>query len=395
MKKTLAVAVILSATFLIMAQTEPDYHAIAESIVKHSLQVQPGEVVILSGTPAELDLLSAMFVAVSKAGGQPSIDMFIPKANKLAIMETPVEYLGQIPKYYVMQMSMADCFFGAGSNQDPTLYTDVPEERLAASRKSNMAVQNMLSNSKIRSVGLGQSGGIPTQAYADMTGADFSEMLEMFWKSVNTDYMKMTATGNKLTKLLKPGSEVHLTSKAGTDLRFILGKHASRINSGRCLDNQDPFGPSMAFLPAGEVYNCVDTKSANGTVVIPSMTIRGQKVSNLKLKFEDGLIVDTQADKNAELIERLLKTSNEQSGVLSIIDLGINPDSHPLEGSDFYSWEMNGLVTLATGSNTWAGGDLISDSGLTLHIANSDLTVNGTQLIKEGVLLIDQQAEYR
>jgi leucyl aminopeptidase (aminopeptidase T) len=125
------------------------------------------------------------------------------------------------------------------------------------------------------------------------------------------------------------------------------------------------------------------------------MTIRGQKISNLTLKFEDGLIVDIQADKNADLVERLLETSNEQSGVLSIIDLGINPDSHPLEGSDFYSWEMNGLVTLATGSNTWAGGDLISDSGLTLHIANSDLTVNGTQLIKEGVLLIDQQAEYR
>ena len=53
------------------AQT--DYDAIAHKIVNYTLEVQPAEVVIITGTPAELDLLSALSLAVFKAGGQPTV----------------------------------------------------------------------------------------------------------------------------------------------------------------------------------------------------------------------------------------------------------------------------------------------------------------------------------
>lgn len=392
MKRSFLLVVFLTATVFIMAQTEPDFDAIAANIVNHSLQVQPGEVVILSGTPAELDLLSAMFVAVSKAGGQATIEIGIPEANKRAIMETPIEYLGQIPRHFVMQANMADCYFYAGSAQNPSLFSDVPEDRLAASRKANESTQKMTQNAKMRSVGLGQTGGIPSPAYAELQGADYQEMVDMFWKSLSTDYMKMAATANELKKKLQAGSEIHLTSDAGTDLSFKLADHATRINCGRCLENPDPFGPSMAFLPAGEVYTCIDPESANGKLHIPSMSFRGQKVKNLSVQIQDGQITDIKADKNADLIKEMLEKSNKQSGMLSVIDLGINPDSHPLNGSDYYSWEMAGLVTLTTGGNTWAGGEIISDAGLIFHIAESDLAVNGTPLIQGGELLKDQLA---
>jgi aminopeptidase len=393
MKRSFLLFVLLTATVCIMAQVEPDFDAIAENIVNHSLQVQPGEVVILSGTPAELDLLSAMYVAVSKAGGQATIEIGIPEANKRAIMETPVEYLGQIPRHFVMQTNVADCYFYAGSAQDPSLFSDVPEDRLAATRKANEVTQKMTQNAKIRTVGLGQTGGIPSPAYAELKGADYQEMVDMFWKSLSTDYKQMTSTAKKLKEVLKPGSEIHLTCAAGSDLKFKLSDETTRVNCGRCLENPDPFGPSMAFLPAGEVYTCVDPKSATGKLLIPSMSFRGQQVKNLSLTIQDGQIVELSADKNEDLIKEMLKKSNEQSGRLSVIDLGINPDSHPLNGSDHYSWEMAGLVTLTTGGNTWAGGDLTSDTGLTLHIAESDLSVDGAKVIQEGELLLDQLAD--
>lgn len=52
-----------------VAQDQPGYDAIAHKIVNYALEVKPGEVVIITGTPAELDLLSALVVAVRKAGG--------------------------------------------------------------------------------------------------------------------------------------------------------------------------------------------------------------------------------------------------------------------------------------------------------------------------------------
>ena len=80
MKKVFTMLVLLSAMMSVMAQSSPDFNRISENIVKNSLEVQPGDVVLLYGTPAELELLGAMYVAVAKAGGQPSISITIPEA---------------------------------------------------------------------------------------------------------------------------------------------------------------------------------------------------------------------------------------------------------------------------------------------------------------------------
>jgi len=390
MKKASLILVLLSLAMWIQAQTNPDYERIAENIVKNSLEVQPGEVVLLYGTPAEIDLLGAMYVAVSKAGGQPAISIGIPEAEKKAIMETPLDYLGQIPVNYLMQLKIADCIFNTGSLQDPGLYADVPEERLAASRKGNSAIQETTRAAKFRGVSLGQTGGIPSPAFADMHGASYQEMMEMFWNSVSTDYDQMTRTGKMLREQLNTGSNIHITSETGTDLHFRLDHYPVKVNCGRCLENDNMFGPSMAYLPAGEVYACVDPTSARGTVVVPSVTYRGNVVEDLKLTFEEGRIKEISARQNGELIQKSLEMGTGDKDVLSVVDIGINPESHPLENSDYYSWEMAGMITITTGINQWAGGDVVSDMGLTLHLAHSSLDIDGNELIHNGKLMLSQ-----
>jgi len=387
MKRTITCVALLATCLFVYAQSKPDYAKIAESIVNNSLEVQPGEVVILSGTPAELDLLGAMYVAVSKAGGQPSIEVGIPEANKKALMETPMEHLGQMPLYYLMQTKVADCFFNAGSNQDPDLFADVPEERFAASRKGSQAVIDAFRTAKFRSVSLGQTGGIPTPAYAALKGASYPDMLEMFWKSIGTDTKQMSVTGKKIAEHISAGNEVHISSEAGTDISFRIGQFPTLVNSGRCLENAQSFGPSMAFLPAGEVYTCVDPSSASGKVVVPEMTYNGQEIKNLTLVFKEGRFTEITGDKNVELIKKSMELAIGDYDVLSVLDLGINPNSHPLEGSSYKSWEMAGMITLTTGINVWAGGDVKSDIGLTFHLVNSNLSIDGKELIREGKLL--------
>lgn len=75
----------------------PDYDSIAKNAVTAALNVQPGETVLITGTPAELKLLEALYVAVSKAGGQPVVQLNLPEADKRAIMEMPIEYLKIVP----------------------------------------------------------------------------------------------------------------------------------------------------------------------------------------------------------------------------------------------------------------------------------------------------------
>ena len=118
----------------------PDYDAIADNVVNQSLGVQPGEVVIINGGPDQLDLMGALLVAVSKAGGQPVLQLGIPEANKRAIMETPIEHLKLTQTFGLMQARAADCIINVASVADPTLFADVPEERLAATRLEQHAM---------------------------------------------------------------------------------------------------------------------------------------------------------------------------------------------------------------------------------------------------------------
>jgi leucyl aminopeptidase (aminopeptidase T) len=209
---------------------EPDYDAIAGSLVNESAGVQPGEVVLINGNPHQVDLMAAIQVAVARAGGQPILVLNIPEANKRVVMETAMEHLERLPTGFLLLNRIADVNINVGSVQDPNLFADVPEERLAATRAAGAPLSEAFSNMRTRNVSLGQTGGIPTEAYAASMGADPREMTEIFWQAVAVSPSDLAAEGEAVTGKLTAGAEVRVTSAAGTylTLRTQLGLASRR-----------------------------------------------------------------------------------------------------------------------------------------------------------------------
>jgi leucyl aminopeptidase (aminopeptidase T) len=382
-----SLAVIALATVCLPSVSgEPDFDAIADKLVNQSLKVQPGEVVSINGGPTEIDLMEALVVAVSKAGGQPVTILGLPKANKRALMETPIEHLEQLPTAQLHLTRMADCLISIGSTQDPDLFADVPEERLAATRRGSAPLNNVFRNARFRSVSLGQTGGIPTKAYAESEGVDYERLDDMFWSAVAVAPDLLREIGQRVAKTLAPGAEVRVTTGEGTDLTFRIARHGSRVNAGRTTDAVPPTGPAQVWLPAGEAYSGVDETSASGTVFVPHLKFRGVPIDDLRLTFEGGRIASLKASKNGEILKKYLESTKPNSQNLSIVDIGLNPHSQPLPGAHYYSWEMGGMLTLSTGNNSWAGGDNDADGGLSLHVAGATITVDGKTVVDRGEL---------
>ena len=237
---------------------------------------------------------------------------------------------------------------------------------------------------------LGQTGGIPSPAYAKMKGANYDEMLSVFWNAVDVDYNKMLKDGQQIAKMMKPGSVVKIKNDAGTDLSLRIGLQPIKINSGSSLANMGETGPAQAWLPAGEVYACTDPKSANGTLVVPLMEFRGKQIKNLRLSFANGKLTDMKADENVELIKKALEMSTGDKDVLSIFDIGINQNSRILKNSNYYSWEMGGMVTLVIGDNTWAGGNVRSGTSFNFHLPNTTASIDGVSVVSNGELKTPQ-----
>ena len=361
---------------------ESNYDAIADSMVNESLSVQPGELVVITGNPSEIDLMAALQVAVSKAGGQPLITLNIPEANKRAVMEMPIEHMAQLPTQNLLVAKMTDVFINVGSVQDPDLFADVPEERLAAFRQSGLPLTRAFNNMRFRSASLGQTGGIPTAPYAMSVGADPYELQDIFLEATSVAPSELIPTATKIVSLMTPDTEIRITSKAGTDLTLKVDQTPARINAGRTSDVRAPTGPTNVWLPAGEAYGCV--YGASGTLVVPWTSFRGVPVENLKLTFKNGEMTKMSADSNQAMLEEYFAASSSKLKNASLIDFGLNPHSTSPKGTHHYSWEMGGMLTLLLGNNSWAGGDNDSDAALGLHMPGTSVSIGGKYVIKNG-----------
>jgi len=389
--RALNTAFLLGAIFVLVGANsaladENNYDAIADSMVNESLAIRPGEMVVISGNPSEIDLMAALQVAVSKAGGQPLLSLNIPEANKRVAMEMPLEHITQLPTQNLLLSKMTDVFINVGSVQDPDLFADVPEERLAAFRKSGVPLTRAYSNMRFRSATLGQTGGIPTLAYAESVGADAGQLQKIFWEAIAVSPGDLIPTATKLTSLMTPGAEIRVTSKAGTDLRLKFDHTPARINAGRTADVEAPTGPTNVWLPAGEAYGCVH--GASGTLVVPWTSFRGMPIENLKLTFIDGAVTQMSADSNQAMLEEFFSASSATLKNASLIDIGLNPHSRSPKGTHYYSWEMGGMLTVLLGNNAWAGGDNDSDAQLGLHVPGTTVSIGGKSVMKNGQLTL-------
>lgn len=376
------------------ALASPDYDQIAANLVNESLAVRPGEVIQVTGTPDQLELLAAIQVAVARAGGEPLVTLNIPAANKRALMETPMEYLSRTPTAPIMITRMIDGFINVASTPDPDLFADVPEERMAATRRAATPLSQVFRNANFRSVSLGQTGGIPTQGYARAVGADHEAMQEMFWKALSVSPQQLNDAAVIVNGMLSPGTDVHVTSKAGTNLRFRIASSPARINAGRTLDVDVSTGPRQVWLPAGEAYTTIEPGSAQGKLVVEKAMFRGKPITNLALSFERGRVTNIDGE-GAGMLKDFFASSDEATSMLSILDIGLNPYSQPLKGSDYLSWEMGGMVTLSIGSNIWAGGDNNGDGTYSVHIPGATVDVGGARLTSAGELPNQVLAVYK
>jgi leucyl aminopeptidase (aminopeptidase T) len=386
-RAVVCVLAIVSVVSQPVSAGEPDYDSIADKLVNQLAGVQPAEVVVITGNADQQALLEALVAATWKAGGQPTVVVNFPQANKNAIMEMPIEYM-KFPNWFgVAQARLVDCFINVASIQDPALFADVPEERFEAFRQGGTVLQRANQYNRFRSVTLGQTGGVPTAAYAASQNADFEAMTTMFWKAVDTDYGALRESAKFVASTLASGDTVRVTSEIGTDITFAVEDVAPRVNCGRPDDNTVASGPMSSWVPAGEAYAEVRAGSANGTVVVPHLDFRGIPMKNVKMSFADGLMTDLSSESDLTMLREFLTATTGDSTMLSIVDVGLNPNSHPIEGSAFSSWEMGGMVTLGMGNNSWAGGSNMASDGLTFHLPGATLAVGETTICEKGKLV--------
>lgn len=172
------------------------------------------------------------------------------------------------------------------------------------------------------------------------------------WKAHNDDLLSRSETLNKMG--LK---YLHYKSARGTDLKVGLNSQGIFMGGGEYTLGGVYYNPN---IPTEEVFTSPVAGLADGIVYAAKpLSYQGELIDNFWIRFENGKVVETGAEKNPELLDKLISMDE---GASMLGECALVPYDSPINNSGilFYNtlFDENCCCHLALGrgfNNTLKG----------------------------------------
>ena len=206
---------------------------------------------------------------------------------------------------------------------------------------------------------------------------------------LESDYAALAKRQRELAAILRAG-EVHITSPAGTDLRFRIGDRpvnlqdgdasAARTANGRVLIDHE------IELPAGAIRVAPLEETVDGVIAFPPSQWDGRPVEGLKIRFAKGRVADVTAAAGGDAVKSEMDRAGDAGRSFREFALGVNPLLAVPAREPWipYYGYGSGVVRLSLGDNTELGGNV--GGGYVRWNFFTDLTVtaNNQVLVRDG-----------
>jgi aminopeptidase len=365
-----------------------DLEQLAERLVRQSAAVKEGEVVWVSGGAESMELLENIAVQVRKAGAFPFITVGSDRLAKRLYTDVPEKYDSQTDQLDLKLAEVVNVTIAVDRNTAEGLFADADPKRLAARAKANEGLQDAYIKHNVRAVEVG-NGLYPQEWLAPRYGMTPEELAKTFWGGVNIDYTDLQARGAQVSAALAAGSELHITSPAGTDLKVRVQGRPYGVSDGiiSAEDLKKGAANMSVYLPAGEVYTTPVPGTAEGKIVVKKDYFQGQEINDLTLTFSAGKLVSmTGSGPGFDKLKAAYDAAGEGKDIFAFVDFGINPNVKLPANSQLATWVPAGTVTLGLGNNVWAGGDNKTAYNYGVSLPGTTVTLDGKPVVEAGQL---------
>ena len=283
--------------------TDPRVEKLAEVLVKYSVQIKPGDKVIIQGETVAEPLLKAVYAKVLQAGGHPLMMATLPGTNALFFRYASDAQLTHVPEPMKLVMETYDASIGIMSSANTKALSNVDPDKMV--KRSQAQTQIMQTFMKRAAAGdLRWVGTLfPTNAHAQDAEMSLAEYEDFVYGACMPDmadpvgyWQRFSAWQQKIVDWFQGKEHVHVIAPE-TDLHLSI--------AGRSFINSD----GKKNMPSGEVFTGPVEDSAEGHVYYSYPAIRnGREVAGIRLWFEKGKVVKATAAKNEEFLNKTLDT---------------------------------------------------------------------------------------
>ena len=325
----------------------------AKLIVRIGANVQKGQSVVVSCSVDQADFCALVVDECYKAGAKyVTVNWSYDKVTRLHYRNESIRTLSNVLKWQEEKMKwMADelpCRIHIVS-EDPDGLTGVDPTKMQKVQVSRYKVTKPYSEA-MESRHQWTIAAVPGEAWAKKVFPNLrkSQAVEKLWQAILesvyvTDDNDPIEVWNKVNadfisrceQLNKDRFEyLQYKSSNGTDFKVWLMPQSKWCGGGEYDLNGHYFNPNM---PTIEVFTTPMKGKAEGRLVSTKpLSFRGQLIENFSFDFKDGKVVNCEAEKGKEILEKMI-TADE--GASMIGEVALVPQDSPISNQNILYYE--------------------------------------------------------
>ena len=306
--------------------------------------MKKGSIILLNfwGENRDLDILDKFAVEIVKEGGIPIRYQHSRELNKKYFEEASEESLDFPDKFFEI-FKVSDVVIDI-LMYTPAPHKDFPRDKITYYKK----YMRKLFNSLIEEKDLFIQVRVPTKENAMEEDIDHSVYEDAICAGISIDFNKLKKECVELVDNLSEKKEVTIFTEDENELKFSVENRKWYKDDG------------TGDIPCGEVYIAPVEESANGTILIPKITLMGRRFSNVFMEFSD---------------------------IIGEFGVGLNENIKELIGCNVIDEKCRGTAHIAIGMNEMFGGKNSSDLHMDFVFKPIKIEIDGNVFMEGSKIL--------
>lgn len=287
---------------------DPRIEKLAKNLINYSVELKPGEKILIENIGNEVPLTKALIQEAYKAGGVPYLTIKNNELLRVLLSECTREQLEEMASFEIARMKEMQAYIGLRAGENVSELGAVPSEKMSMYNKYYS--KPLHSDIRVRQTKWCVMR-YPNHSMAQLAGMATDLFEDFYFNVCNLDYSKMSEAMDSLVKVMEETDRVRITGK-GTDLSFSI----KGLPAIKCDGKMN--------IPDGEVFTAPVKDSVNGEITYNAPAVyQGVTFENINLKFKNGKIIEATAN-NTERINQIFDT-DEGARYIGEFSLGVNP----------------------------------------------------------------------
>lgn len=323
---------------------DPRIDKMAETLVRYSLQVKKGDLLLIRASELSAPLIKAVYREAIRAGAHPEVEISMPALQEIFLKEASDEQLSFVSPTTRLQYEQFDCLLSILGGFNTRALSGVDPNRQAQRARATAELSKIFMKRQAEGSLRWCVTQYPTHSSAQEAGFSLDDYAEFIFRACRVTEDDPVAAWTEV----KRSQDAIIEKISGYDTLRIVSEDTDltlRVGGRKWINAFGDFN-----FPDGEIFTGPIEDSAEGHIRFSFPGIyAGKEVEDIRLTFKEGRVIEATAARGEELLRALLDT-DEGARYIGELGIGTNFGIDRFTRNMLFDEKIGGTIHIAVGA---------------------------------------------